>query len=191
MFIGILLLLLIVAVLANPANRRSVLTWVGVALLGLPMLAMPVLMARFGRIGGWGMMGGDMNGMMGPNGMNGMMGPNGTNGMMGPGHGGMHGGGAMHGGGMMGRGGMGWGMPHLTGAGGWVAALLCLAAVIGLIILLVVLVRTYRSTWSNWCNGSCSWFSRKDTALETLRMRLVNGEITPEEYEAIRATLTK
>ena len=75
-------------------------------------------------------------------------------------------------------GGWGWGMGLLDGLG----MLLFWGLIIGLVVWLVVTLT--RSGQSSAARGA-----QPDSALETLRRRLAAGEITPQEYDALRQKL--
>jgi putative membrane protein len=76
-------------------------------------------------------------------------------------------------------GGWGWGMGLLGGLG----MLLFWGLIIGLAVWLVVTLT--RSGQSGAPRGA-----QPDTALETLRRRLAAGEITPQEFDALRLKLS-
>ena len=75
-------------------------------------------------------------------------------------------------------GGYGWGMGLLGGLG----MVLVLGLIIGLVVLLVV-------TLTRSGQSGTSRSAQPDTALETLRRRLAAGEITPQEFDALRLKL--
>ena len=75
-------------------------------------------------------------------------------------------------------GGWGWGMGLLGGLG----MLLFWGLIIGLVVWLIVTLT--RSGQSGASRGT-----QPDTALETLRRRLAAGEITPQEFDALRQKL--
>jgi putative membrane protein len=76
-------------------------------------------------------------------------------------------------------GGWGWGMGLMGGLG----MLLFWGLIIGLVVWLVVtLTRTSQSGVSRG--------AQPDTTLEILRRRLAAGEITPQEYDALRQKLS-
>jgi putative membrane protein len=75
-------------------------------------------------------------------------------------------------------GGWGWGMGLLGGLG----MLLFWGLIIGLVVWLVVTL-----TRSGQSNASHS--AQSDSALGTLRRRLAAGEITPQEFDALRQKL--
>jgi putative membrane protein len=75
-------------------------------------------------------------------------------------------------------GGWGWSMGLLGGLG----MLLFWGLIIGLVVWLVV-------TLSRSGQSGASRGAQPDTALETLRRRLAAGEITPQEFDALRLKL--
>jgi putative membrane protein len=75
-------------------------------------------------------------------------------------------------------GGWGWGMGLLGGLG----MLLFWGLIIGLVVWLIVTLT--RSGQSGASRGA-----QPDSALETLRRRLAAGEITPQEFDALRQKL--
>lgn len=74
--------------------------------------------------------------------------------------------------------GWGWGMGLLGGLG----MLLFWGLIIALVVWLVV-------TLTRSSQGGASRSPQPDTALETLRRRLAAGEITPQEFDALRQKL--
>ena len=78
-------------------------------------------------------------------------------------------------------GGWGWGMGLLGGLG----MLLFWGLIIGLVVWLIV-VLTRSSAGHQHAAGP----TQPDTALETLRRRLAAGEITPQEFDALRQKLS-
>jgi putative membrane protein len=77
-------------------------------------------------------------------------------------------------------GGWGWGMSLFGGLG----MLLFWGLIIGLVAWLVV-VLTRSGTGHQHSSGP----AQPDTAIETLRRRLAAGEITPQEFDALRQKL--
>lgn len=75
-------------------------------------------------------------------------------------------------------GGWGWGMGLLGGLG----MLLFWGLIIGLVVWLVV-------TLTRSGHTAVGRSAQTDTALETLRRRLAAGEITPQEFDALRQKL--
>ena len=75
-------------------------------------------------------------------------------------------------------GGWGWGMGLLGGLG----MLLFWGLIIGLVVWLVV-------TLTRSGQSSASRGVQPDSALETLHRRLATGEITPQEFDALRQKL--
>lgn len=75
-------------------------------------------------------------------------------------------------------GGWGWGMGLLGGLG----MLLFWGLIIGLVVWLIV-------TLTRSSHSGAGRSAQTDTALETLRRRLAAGEITPQEFDALRQKL--
>mgnify|MGYP005834963379 CR=1 FL=1 len=82
---------------------------------------------------------------------------------------------------MMGDWGWGWGW-SMMGALGGLGMLLFWGLLIGLVAWLVV-------TLTRTGQGGATPRSQPDSALEILRRRLASGEITPQEFDALRQKL--
>ncbi len=79
--------------------------------------------------------------------------------------------------------GYGWGMGFM----GWLGGLLLFALFVAFLVAVVVLIVRAATGRNHGMHIGATPAS--DTAMETLRHRLAAGEITPEEYDLIKAKL--